>query len=82
MAHRSAYESLLRRNSPHLRNGRTVSRSQGTTALPALVQAQPLSVLEIGNGWFPERAGGLNRMFFNLNRHLPSVGIQPEGLTD
>jgi glycosyltransferase involved in cell wall biosynthesis len=80
MEHRSAYESLLRRNSPHLRNGRTVSRSQGTTALPALVQAQPLSVLEIGNGWFPERAGGLNRMFFNLNRHLPSVGIQPSGL--
>lgn len=31
-------------------------------------------------GWFPEHAGGLNRMYYNLIRHLPAAGVSARGL--
>ena len=31
-------------------------------------------------GWFPEQTGGLNRVYYNLMKHLPAVGIQPHGV--
>lgn len=31
-------------------------------------------------GWFPQQAGGLNRMYFNLVRHLPETGTEVRGL--
>lgn len=38
-----------------------------------------VSTLQIGMGWFPEQAGGLNRVFYNLLWHLPNVGIAVRG---
>jgi glycosyltransferase involved in cell wall biosynthesis len=31
-------------------------------------------------GWFPQQAGGLNRVFYNLLHHLPSSGVGVRGL--
>ncbi len=33
------------------------------------------AVLELGMGWFPEQAGGLNRVYHELVRSLPAVGV-------
>jgi glycosyltransferase involved in cell wall biosynthesis len=30
--------------------------------------------------WFPERPGGLNRVFYDLVRHLPEAGVEVTGL--
>ena len=38
------------------------------------------STLQIGMGWFSEQAGGLNRFYYDLLRHLPQVGIEVRGL--
>ncbi|MDB5324947.1 MAG: glycosyl transferase family 1 [Phycisphaerales bacterium] len=39
-----------------------------------------LSTLQVGAGWFPERAGGLNRYFFDLLGALPGAGVSYRGL--
>lgn len=39
-----------------------------------------LHTLQIGMGWFPEQAGGLNRVYYNLIRSLPSAGVGVQGL--
>jgi len=39
-----------------------------------------LSSFQIGLGWFPEEAYGVNRVYYNLVRHLPQVGVQVCGL--
>lgn len=39
-----------------------------------------LHVLQSGMGWFPEQAGGLNRMVYHLTRHLPGAGVRVTGL--
>jgi len=39
-----------------------------------------LGVLQIGNGWFPERKGGVENVFYNLCLQLPSQGIEVRGL--
>jgi glycosyltransferase involved in cell wall biosynthesis len=31
-------------------------------------------------GWFPEQAGGLNRYYYDLLRHLPQIGVGVRGL--
>ena len=36
--------------------------------------------LQIGMSWFPERAGGLNRYYYDCTRYLPTVGIEFQGL--
>jgi glycosyltransferase involved in cell wall biosynthesis len=36
--------------------------------------------LQIGMHWFPERAGGLDRMFYGLSRALPDAGVGFAGL--
>jgi glycosyltransferase involved in cell wall biosynthesis len=36
--------------------------------------------LQLGMHWFPERAGGLDRVFCELSRALPSVGVSVAGL--
>jgi glycogen synthase len=38
------------------------------------------SILQLGMGWFPEQAGGLNRYFFGLTRSLAANGIPYRGL--
>ncbi len=39
-----------------------------------------LRTLQIGLEWFPERPGGLNRVFHDLACHLPQVGVGFTGL--
>ena len=39
-----------------------------------------LRTLQLGNDWFDERPGGLNRVFLELIRHLPAVGVDVNGL--
>jgi glycogen synthase len=39
------------------------------------VKAGPL-VLQIGNRWFPEKPGGLERYHYDLARHLPGAGFE------
>ena len=39
-----------------------------------------LNTLQIGMGWFPEQAGGLNRFYYDCTRHLPAAGVKMRGL--
>ena len=39
-----------------------------------------LKVLQIGMGWFPEQAGGLNRIFYGCHENLPSYNVELTGL--
>ena len=36
--------------------------------------------LQIGMSWFSERAGGLDRYYYDCTRYLPTVGIELQGL--
>ena len=38
-----------------------------------------MKTLQIGMGWFPEEAGGLNRYYYGSIRHLPEVGVDIQG---
>jgi glycogen(starch) synthase len=39
-----------------------------------------LPTLQIGMGWFPDEAGGLERYYYDLVRHLPHTGVQVKGV--
>lgn len=39
-----------------------------------------MKILQIGEGWFPEEAGGLNRYYYDCAQYLPQVGIEVKGL--
>ena len=39
-----------------------------------------LTAMALGNFWFPEKQGGLDRVFMELQRHLPSTKITMRGL--
>ena len=39
-----------------------------------------IRALQLGMGWFDEQPGGLNRVYFELLRHLPEVGVEARGL--
>ncbi|MBI3568262.1 MAG: asparagine synthase (glutamine-hydrolyzing) [Gemmatimonadetes bacterium] len=39
-----------------------------------------LRTLQVGMEWFPEKPGGLNRVYFELMRHLPDAGVEVHGL--
>jgi len=39
-----------------------------------------LSALQLGLGWFPESAGGVDRFYFDLVRELPKHAVECEGL--
>src|SRR6476646_1986192 len=39
-----------------------------------------LKALQVGLEWFPERPGGLNRVFYDLTRHLPESGVDVTAL--
>jgi glycogen synthase len=40
----------------------------------------PMRSLQLGVGWFPEEAGGANRMYHELWRYLPLSGVAVRGL--
>lgn len=39
-----------------------------------------MKTLQIGMGWFPEQAGGLNRVYYDCTRYLPEAGVEMHGL--
>ncbi|MDA8259954.1 MAG: glycosyltransferase family 4 protein [Betaproteobacteria bacterium] len=39
-----------------------------------------ISALAIGNAWFAEKPGGLDRVYMELARHLPAAGVDQRGL--
>jgi glycosyltransferase involved in cell wall biosynthesis len=41
---------------------------------------QTIKSLQIGMHWFPERAGGLDRMYYSLIGALPGAGVQVRGV--
>lgn len=43
--------------------------------------AQPrIYTLQLGMDWLPEAPGGLTRLFFDIGRYLPQVGVEVRGL--
>jgi len=50
------------------------------TAQMAEAARAPLRVFQIGMHWFPERAGGLDRMYHALAGSLPGAGVAVRGM--
>ncbi len=42
--------------------------------------AQLIRTLQLGTGWFPEKPGGLARVFYDLFTYLESAGLLSRGL--
>jgi len=40
----------------------------------------PIRTLHLGLGWSPEEAGGIQRVSYELLRHLPRSGVEVDGL--
>lgn len=74
-------DAVLEPNQRGVRRGAAMTASRERAApAGATVPARPaLRVLEVGMGWFPEQPGGLNRVFYDLTRHLPAQGVEVEG---
>jgi glycogen synthase len=49
-------------------------------ALSTASSHSTLRSLQLGMGWFPQKAGGCNRVYFNLLQHLPSAGVLADGI--
>ncbi|MEM9510511.1 MAG: glycosyltransferase family 4 protein [Cyanobacteria bacterium P01_E01_bin.35] len=39
-----------------------------------------MKTLQVGMGWFPDRAGGLNRYYYDCANYFPSANLQFDGL--
>jgi glycosyltransferase involved in cell wall biosynthesis len=61
-------------------HAQTHTAAHAPTYLPPRTRSRALRTLQIGLEWFPERPGGLNRMYFELIRHLPAANIDVTGL--
>ncbi|CAD6561401.1 glycosyltransferase family 4 protein [Paraburkholderia sabiae] len=44
------------------------------------VRSRSIKSLQIGMHWFPERAGGLDRMYYSLIGALPGAGVEVRGV--
>ncbi len=42
--------------------------------------SETIRTLQFGMGWFPEQAGGLNRVYYHLMKELPGAGVSVRGL--
>ena len=56
------------------------SRMDAFLSTPGRAPRTLLRTLQIGMEWFPERPGGLNRVYYELARHLPNAGVEVRGL--
>jgi asparagine synthase (glutamine-hydrolysing) len=56
------------------------SRMDAFLSRPERPGRAPLRTLQLGMEWFPERPGGLNRVYYELARHLPDAGVGVRGL--
>ena len=54
--------------------------SQAELAARGENSAQDVRVIELGTGWFAEKPGGLERVFYGLIGHLATFGVRARGL--
>jgi asparagine synthase (glutamine-hydrolysing) len=62
---------------------RTLERDEQMDALlrkPERPRRSVVRTLQLGMEWFPEKPGGLNRVYFELVKHLPQVNVEVHGL--
>jgi asparagine synthase (glutamine-hydrolysing) len=62
---------------------RTLERDEQMDALlrkPERPRRPLLRTLQLGMEWFPEKPGGLNRVYFELVKHLPQANVEVHGL--
>jgi asparagine synthase (glutamine-hydrolysing) len=62
---------------------RTLERDEQMDALlrkPERPRRAQLRTLQLGMEWFPEKPGGLNRVYYELVKHLPQAGVEVHGL--
>jgi asparagine synthase (glutamine-hydrolysing) len=56
------------------------ARMDAFLSTPGKAPRTTLRTLQLGMEWFPERPGGLNRVYYELARHLPDAGVGVRGL--
>ena len=62
---------------------RTLERDEQMDALlrkPERPRRATLRTLQLGMEWFPEKPGGLNRVYYELVKHLPKANVEVHGL--
>jgi glycosyltransferase involved in cell wall biosynthesis len=62
---------------------RTLERDEQMDALlrkPERPRRSIVRTLQLGMEWFPEKPGGLNRVYFELVKHLPRANVEVHGL--
>ena len=62
---------------------RTLERDEQMDALlrkPERPRRSTVRTLQLGMEWFPEKPGGLNRVYFELVKHLPLANVEVQGL--
>lgn len=62
---------------------RTLERDEQMDAFlrrPERPRRAALRTLQLGMEWFPEKPGGLNRVYYELVKHLPQVNVEVHGL--
>jgi asparagine synthase (glutamine-hydrolysing) len=62
---------------------RTLERDEQMDALlrkPERPRRATVRTLQLGMEWFPEKPGGLNRVYFELIKHLPQANVEVQGL--
>ena len=47
---------------------------------PERARRATLRTMQLGMEWFPEKPGGLNRVYFEMMKHLPDAGVEVHGL--
>ncbi len=47
---------------------------------PERARQSAVRTLQLGMEWFPEKPGGLNRVYYELMRHLPDANVEVHGL--
>jgi glycosyltransferase involved in cell wall biosynthesis len=62
---------------------RTLDRDARMDAVlrrPERPRPRTLRTLQLGMEWFPEKPGGLNRVYYEVMRHLPDANVEVHGL--
>ena len=62
---------------------RTLERDEQMDALlrkPERPRRAMVRTLQLGMEWFPEKPGGLNRVYYELVKHLPAANVEVHGL--
>jgi asparagine synthase (glutamine-hydrolysing) len=62
---------------------RTLERDEQMDALlrkPERPRRSIVRTLQLGMEWFPEKPGGLNRVYYELVKHLPAANVEVHGL--